>query len=204
MNGSKKEIIRIWKSLHDKGEYLGITISSEIRESWSRSEKYGVNPYKRCCDIILSPQELAERRAANKALLEQATVMMGHLHKFMEGSGFVFALADSDGYFLKRIGDKEGLEFTGGANLTEGANWSEEVMGTNAASLARVLAKPVQLLGYEHYSCASIATCSAAPIFEDDRLIGVLNIIGPYHLVNRHTMGMAVAASRAIERQWPA
>lgn len=128
---------------------------------------------------------------------------MGHLNRFMEGSGFVFALADSDGYFLKRIGDKDGLDFTSGANLTEGAKWSEDVMGTNAASLALVLARPVQLLGYEHFClCASIATCSASPIFDEDgHLIGVLNIIGPYHLVNRHTMGMAVSASRAIERQ---
>ena len=203
MNENKREVIQIWKALRDRGEYEGITISPEIRESWTRSEALGVNPYKRCCDIILSPAELEERKAANKALIEQAAIMMGHLHRFMAGSGFVFALADNEGYFLKRIGDKDGLDFTGGANLTEGANWSEEVMGTNAASLALVLARPVQLLGYEHYClCASIATCSASPIFdEDDRLIGVLNIIGPYHLVNRHTMGMAVAASRAIERQ---
>ncbi len=199
----KREVVQIWKALRDHGEYEGITLSPEIRESWSRSEANGVNPYKRCCDVIISPAELEERKAANKALIEQATIMMGHLHRFMEGSGFVFALADSDGCFLKRIGDKEGLDFTGGANLTEGANWSEEVMGTNAASLALVLGKPVQLLGYEHYClCASIATCSASPIFDHGgRLIGVLNIIGPYHLVNRHTMGMAVAASRAIERQ---
>jgi len=203
MTENKREVIKIWKSLRDRGEYEGITLSPEIRESWSRSDSYGVNPYKRCCDVIISPAELEERKAANKAFIEQATIMMGHLHRFMEGSGFVFALADSDGYFLKRIGDKDGLDFTGGANLTEGANWSEEVMGTNAASLALVLAKPVQLLGYEHYClCASIATCSASPIFDEDgRLIGVLNIIGPHHLVNQHTMGMAVAASRAIERQ---
>ncbi len=203
MNENKREVIKIWKLLHERGEYEGITLSPEIRESWARSEALGVNPYKRCCDVIISPAELEERKAANKSLIEQATIMMGHLHRFMEGSGFVFALTDNEGYFLKRIGDKDGLEFTGRANLTEGAKWSEEVMGTNAASLALVLGKPVQLLGYEHYClCASIATCSASPIFDEEgRLIGVLNIIGPYHLVNRHTMGMAVAASRAIERQ---
>ncbi|NLB18019.1 MAG: sigma-54-dependent Fis family transcriptional regulator [Syntrophomonadaceae bacterium] len=203
MNENKREVIKIWKSLQDRGGYENITLSPEIHESWSRSASFGVNPYKRCCDIIISPAELEERKAANKDLIEQATIMMGHLHRFMEGSGFVFALADNEGYFLKRIGDKEGLDFTGGANLTEGARWSEDVMGTNATSLTLALARPVQLLGYEHFClCASISTCSASPIFDEDgQLIGVLNIIGPYHLVNRHTMGMAVAASRAIERQ---
>ncbi|NLV17664.1 MAG: sigma 54-interacting transcriptional regulator [Syntrophomonadaceae bacterium] len=203
MKENKKEIIKIWKSLRELGEYDGITLSPEIQESWQRSEAFGVNPYKRCCDIIISPAELEERKAANQDLIEHSTIMMGHLHRFMEGSGFVFALTDRDGYFLKRIGDKEGLDFTGGANLTEGAKWSEDIMGTNANSLALVLGKPVQLLGYEHFClCASIATCSASPIFDKDGcLIGVMNIIGPYHLVNRHTMGMAVATSRAIERQ---
>jgi PAS domain S-box-containing protein len=32
-------------------------------------------------------------------------------------------------------------------------------------------------------------------------VIGVLSVVGPYNLVNRHTLGMVVAASRAIERQ---
>jgi transcriptional regulator with PAS, ATPase and Fis domain len=203
MEMNKEYMSHAWKIMHLVGEYNGIQVSPEIHASWLRSEKYGVNKYKPYCDVILSPIELKERRARNRILLEQASVMMGHLHKFTEGSGFMFTLTDSEGYCLLSIGDREALSFTAGAKLTEGANWSEEVMGTNSNALAMVLRKPVQVFGYEHYClCAAIATGSAAPIFnEEGDLIGVLNIAGPYHLVNRHTLGMAVATSRTIERQ---
>jgi len=203
MDMNWKYIAEIWKPLHLHGEHEGIVVSPEIRDSWARSEQYGVNPFKPYCDILLSPEELEERRARNRVLLEQASVMMGHLHKFTEGSGFMFSLTDNEGYCLLSIGDSEALSFTAGANLMEGACWSEEVMGTNSNALAMALRKPVQVFGYEHYClCAAFATCSAAPIFdENDNLIGVFNIAGPYNLVNRHTLGMAVATSRTIERQ---
>lgn len=203
MHGDKKEMIRIWKVLREKGECEGIIVSQEIRDSWARSRAYGVDPFKRKNHHVLSAEELEKRRIKNRALLEEATVSMQNLFKFTEGSGFAFTLADGDGYLLKRIGDKWELEFTAGANFSEGANWSEQVMGTNAVGLALALGKPVQVFGYEHYClCATITTCSASPIFDSDgNVIGVLDITGPFELVNRHTLGMAVAAARSIERQ---
>ncbi len=196
-------ISHVWKAFRLWGEYEGIEVSDEIRASWERSKNYGVNPIKPYCEVVLTPTELEERRDHNRSLIDQASVMMEHLHKFTEGSGFMYALTDNEGYCLLSIGDKDAITFTAGANLTEGANWSEEVMGTNSNGLAMVLRKPVQIFGYEHYClCAAIATCSAAPIFdEDNKLIGVLNIAGPYQLVNRHTLGMAVATAKTIERQ---
>ncbi|NLU50966.1 MAG: sigma 54-interacting transcriptional regulator, partial [Syntrophomonadaceae bacterium] len=189
--------------LREKGECEGIIVSQEIRDSWARSRAYGVDPFKRKNHHVLSAEELEERRIKNRALLEEATVSMQNLFKFTEGSGFAFTVADGDGYLLKRIGDKWELEFTAGANFSEGANWSEQVMGTNAVGLALALGKPVQVFGYEHYClCATVTTCSASPIFDGDgNIIGVLDITGPFHLVNRHTLGMAVAGARAIERQ---
>ncbi|NLU50160.1 MAG: sigma-54-dependent Fis family transcriptional regulator, partial [Syntrophomonadaceae bacterium] len=203
MHGDKKEMIRIWKVLREKGECEGIIVSQEIRDSWARSRAYGVDPFKRKNHHVLSAEELEKRRTKNRALLEEATVSMQNLFKFTEGSGFAFTVADGDGYLLKRIGDKWELEFTAGANFSEGANWSEQVMGTNAVGLALALGKPVQVFGYEHYClCATITTCSASPIFDGDgNIIGVFDITGPFHLVHRHTLGMAVAAARAIERQ---
>jgi transcriptional regulator with PAS, ATPase and Fis domain len=199
----KEFIYRIWQSLREHGKYKDITISNAIRESWERSKIYGVDPTKPYCDVVLNAAELAERRANNCNLVEQASTMMEHLHEFTEGSGFLYTLTDREGYCLISIGDKDAVDFTAVAKLTEGANWSEEVMGTNSNSLAMVLRKPVQIFGYEHYCrVATGATCSAAPIFdEDDNIIGVFNIAGPYHLVNRHTLGMAVATARNIERQ---
>ena len=83
-----------------------------------------------------------------------------------------------------------------------GSNWSEQVMGTNTGAAAVLLKRPVQFYGYENYCRIAAHSCSSsAPIFDEDgKVCGVIGVAGPYHLVNRHTLGMVVAASRAIER----
>ena len=70
------DVLRIWNSLRNTGYCEGITIPEEIRESWRRSELYGVNPYKERCDVILRPLELAERMERNRNQFDQAMIMM--------------------------------------------------------------------------------------------------------------------------------
>jgi len=196
------DVLRIWNSLRNTGYCEGITIPEEIRESWRRSELYGVNPYKERCDVILRPQELAERMERNRNLIEQATIMMEHLNEFMQETQFIFFLEDSDNYVLARLGGKDAIDWANYSNLVEGSNWSEQVMGTNTGAAAVILKRPVQFYGYENYCRIATFSCSSsAPIFDEDgQVCGVIGVAGPYHLVNRHTLGMVVAASRAIER----
>ncbi|WP_054030569.1 sigma-54-dependent Fis family transcriptional regulator [Desulfatitalea tepidiphila] len=197
------EVQNIWKSLRKTGHCDGITITPEIRESWSRSEKYGVDPYKRYCDVIVSPEELKERRHRNSFLMEQAAVMMSHLNQFVEGTDFVFALADRDLVILSRVGGQGGLDFANLANFVEGADWSEKVMGTTPAAIALILKKPVQFIGYESFCRVATFGCGcASPIFDSEgEILGFLTVAGPQHLFNPHTLGMAEAAARAIEHQ---
>lgn len=200
---SVEEGIRIWKSLRETGACEGISISREVRDSWLRSERYGVNPYKTRCDVVLTERELGIRKAANRALLTHASAMMDNLRKYTDGSGYLFSLANNRGYILARTGDREALDYADGQNLIEGANWSEKVMGTTSGSVATVENKPVQLTGYEYWCLMNpFVISSSCPILDtEDKVIGVLSVGGPYHPINRHTMGMVVAASRALERQ---
>ncbi|MGI6549907.1 MAG: sigma-54-dependent Fis family transcriptional regulator [Syntrophomonadales bacterium] len=197
------EILQIWKSLNKTGQCEGIAISEEIRDSWARCKQYGVDPYKQRCEVILTAAELEERRNQNHAFMEQGTVMMGHLNHFMEENDFVFFLQDRENYVLSMLGGKEALEFAALSNLIEGSNWAEQVMGTNTGSMAMVLKKPVQFFGYENYCrVAAYSSSASSPIFDEEgTVIGLLGVSGPIPLVNRHTLGMVVAASRAIERQ---
>jgi transcriptional regulator with PAS, ATPase and Fis domain len=203
MNQEIKEMQRIWNVLHDTGECQGISISQEIRNSWKRCERYGVDPFKPGCDVIASRIELEEKRAINHALIEQALVMMGHLHKFTEGSGFIFALGDKHNCALELLGDRESLEIGRKIGIIVGADWSEPVMGTNSPALAQALLKPVHTFGYEHYcNCLAFGTGASCPIFdEENSVIGILSTAGPNPLINHHTLGMIMAAARAIERQ---
>lgn len=135
-------------------------------------------------------------------MLETAIPAMEDLYAITKKAGFCTAIADNEGYILKRIGAQDELDFTQHGNFIEGANWSEEIMGTNAVGLALVMDKPVQVYAYEHFcKCACYSACSAAPLHNDKgEIIGVLDLTGPYKLANAHTLGMVVAASKAIER----
>ena len=197
------ETLKIWESLHKNGYYEGITLSEEVRQSWARSRSFGVDPYKPRCDVVLSSAELQERKKNNKALLEQATVMMKYLDQFMRDTNFVFFLEDSENYIISTLGEEKALEVAGYSNLVEGANWSEQVMGTNSGSLALVLKKPIRLCRYENFCrVTTFSHSSSAPIFNDEGdVIGVFGIASPYYMEDRYNLGIAVAASKAIERQ---
>jgi len=200
---SVEEGIRIWKSLRITGECEGVPISNEVRDSWLRSEKYGVNPYKNRCDVILTEMEIGVRKAGSRALLTHASAMMANLREYTEGSGYLFTLFDNRGYVLARAGDREAIEYGDNLNLIEGSKWSEEVMGTTPGTVAGIERKPIQMVGYEYWCLMTpYVISSACPILDpDDEVAGVLNVGGPYHPINRHTLGMVVAASRALERQ---
>jgi sigma-54 dependent transcriptional regulator, acetoin dehydrogenase operon transcriptional activator AcoR len=112
-------------------------------------------------------------------------------------------LCNEKGQLLKSIGDLETLSMAEKIGFVEGADWSEQSMGTNAIGTSIVIDQPIQIYAEEHYSqiCQSW-TCSAAPIHDPKgNIIGVLNVSGPYEKVHPHTLGMVVSAVKAIEYQ---
>ncbi len=199
---NRYEMLSVWTKLNMGQIPLDVLIHDYIYDSWKRSMQYGVDPFKKTNDIILDKNTLEQRIKKNQRLLDMVIPAMEDLYFTTKDSGFCIVIADNEGYILKRIGDKEELDFTGYSNFIEGANWSEQIMGTNAVGTVLALNKPIQVYGYEHYcKCACTSTCSAAPIHDTDgNIIGVLDLTGPYKLVNSHTLGMVIAATRAIER----
>jgi transcriptional regulator with PAS, ATPase and Fis domain len=88
-------------------------------------------------------------------------------------------------------------------HLSAGADWSESRKGTNAIGTAIVERAPVRVHAWEHF-CAEnqFLTCSAAPIADPDgNLVGVIDISGDFRDANPHTLGIVMAAVRAIENQ---
>ncbi len=88
-----------------------------------------------------------------------------------------------------------------GLNFVPGAVWQEETVGNTAVGTALREGEAVQLAGYEHFCQAHHPwACSAAPIFAPDGTVcGVINVSGAVEHVHPHTLGMVVAAARAIE-----
>ncbi|WP_338833255.1 Acetoin dehydrogenase operon transcriptional activator AcoR [Moorella humiferrea] len=174
-----------------------------ILESWQRCAQMKVDPFSREIARIIPPKELIVRKKRRKDLLQTAKPYIKTLYKAVEGSGFIIFLADEEGVVLLLDGDPLEIERFKRINLVEGAVWSEKEAGTNAVGTAIIIGQPVQIVGCEHY-CATqhSITCSAAPIFDGEhKMIGILNMSADSEKVHPHTLGMVIAAAKAIENE---
>ncbi len=174
-----------------------------IRESWERCARMKVDPFVLGARRILTAAELEARKQRRKNFLEIGTPHVRTLYGLVRDSGFTLFLTDEEGVILLLEGDPKELERQQRINLVEGAVWTESETGTNAVGTAIATAKPIQIVGGEHY-CSSQheITCSAAPIFgPGDEFIGILNMSAASKKVHSHTLGMVVAAAKAIENE---
>ncbi|WP_426989907.1 GAF domain-containing protein [Pseudarthrobacter sp. Y6] len=86
--------------------------------------------------------------------------------------------------------------------FSEGADWSEAGIGTNAISEALVTGRPVQLFSAEHLVRTHYEwACTAAPITDPatGRLLGVLDVSGPLDTLSADTLRMVRCAVRVAE-----
>ena len=180
------------------------TVHKFVIESWKRSRKYNVDPSKQTNNELLTPNQLKKLRKENKKLIEAALPAMHDLYNIAQETGFCIVLADKQGILLERVGSEKAKAFAAQGNFIEGSNWSESVMGTNAVGTVLTTGRPMHIFGYEHYcKCACLCTCSAAPICnERNQIIGILNLTGPYHLMNPHTLAVVRSTAKAIERKF--
>ncbi|MDR1617135.1 MAG: sigma 54-interacting transcriptional regulator [Syntrophomonadaceae bacterium] len=200
---TSKEMLSMWHKLHVEKNFDDVTINKEIISSWARSEAYGVDPFKRSNFEILNKKSLDQRLIKSQKVLDVVMATLNTLHHITKGDKFGVVFADAEGYILKRLGNPSDIKYISYTNFIEGSKWSEDVMGSNAIGLALKLDKPFQVHGYEHFckhNC--LATCSAAPIHDQHgNIIGVLDLTASYQNSNVHTLGMAVASAKAIERE---
>lgn len=174
-----------------------------VLRGWERCIKKGINPNGKKVAARLSEEEFEKVLEENSQLISFSKPFMEDLYSFVKGSGFAVILADANACILEVIGDKEILEDPDGRDsLKKGCVWEEEHVGNTAISTCIFEEKPVQISGKEHY-CKVFKnwTCSAAPIREDGKILGVLAVKGYDWNSHPHTLGMVVAAAKAIENR---
>lgn len=176
---------------------------SYVASGWKRCKDKKVERNCRTCLKIYEGKQLTELLEQNKDLIKFSKIFMENLSSFVKDSGFVVVLADSKARILEVMGNegilKDSLQKL---NFVKGACWDEEHVGNTAISTAIIERQPVQICGSEHYCTLHRNwTCSAAPIIWDGEVIGVLNVSGLDRDVHPHTLGMVVAAARAIETE---
>ncbi|MEQ8175633.1 MAG: sigma-54-dependent Fis family transcriptional regulator [Syntrophomonadaceae bacterium] len=203
MAKDSQEIAQAWEQFVSTGVLDTDKVPLAIGESWLRCCTAGVDPYTGGISPLIEGTELEELLAKKENLISITRPFMESLYDFVAGSGFMVFLSDEYGHILEALGDEDIYSKSRVFNLVPGGFWAEQEAGTNGIGTALVMREPVQVSGPEHY-CQKIHswTCSAAPIFDDnDEIIGALQMSGPSEESHTHTLGMVVAAVKAIEEQ---
>lgn len=193
-----------WRSFIEEGIEDPAVTRSVILESWRRCKKIGVNPKDGTGKDTLDPEKLQQLIKNNTKLVEVAKPFMHTVYQSVKGSGFMVVITDEEGRILHTCGDAEILKKAASTiRFVQGANWSEQAVGTNAIGTALAINRAIQMSPFEHF-CQThhYWTCSGAPIHNPaGKIIGCFNVSGPSECVYSHTFGMVVAAVEAIENQ---
>jgi len=173
-----------------------------ISRSFSRCRNYGLDPSVVYSKRIITGRELEEQLQRKKDLILIAEPFIRQLCDFLKGTSFFSILTDEEGCILTVIGDEDILKDAYSLKMIPGAFMDEQSIGTNAMGTALTEGVAVQISGEEHFIKKYHRwTCSGAPIRDSfGKIIGSLDLTGNIKNVNKHTLGMVVAAVNAIEK----
>lgn len=191
-----------WERFARSGNPEGLDVRPEILQSWERCYRAGTDASRREAPTVLRDADLQRERARHRDLIEAAAPLLKELGLILDGTGQLITLCDSASRVLEVVGDRSARRTAGRINLLPGADWSEAVSGTNAMGTALAQRQPVIVFATEHY-CEGPKdwACAAAPILSPStgEPLGVLDLSGRHTVLNRHSLGMIVAAARSIE-----
>ncbi len=173
-----------------------------VKISHNRCKNY-INNEQIYSNKILNEKELFNKIELNRELILSALPIMNKVYEFVKGSNFFLILTDKDGCILNVIGDEDILSEAFSFKMIPGAYMDESSIGTNAMGTCLVEKMPIQISGKEHFVEAYHRwTCSSSPIMDTEgHIIGTLDLTGYSEYVHLHTLGMVVAAAKAIENE---
>ena len=178
-----------WQRFHEDSQ-LRNQFKPEIKDSWDRCYQYGLNPYLRGTleTGLRKPDSSPNTRFFVETAAPIAETSVGILTP-----GSAILLFDSQGCVLKVSAAKEIRVTMAQFGLGEGSCWAEELIGTNAAALGLALARPVSVLGPEHFCRFAIEYgCAFAPVIDQREVVGGMAILYPTAAHNPNILSTAV------------
>lgn len=172
-----------------------------VRESWGRALA-GLVGAEALPPLDLTAEELEEYRRSHPLAGVMEMVRGLLLPGDADESGVVVAVGDAAGRLLWVEGDRSVRRLTGDMGFVEGANWSEDAVGTAAPGTALRLDRSVQIHGAEHFNrLVQPWSCTAAPVHDPEtrRILGVIDVTGGVEAVSPQAQLLVDATARAIE-----
>jgi transcriptional regulator of acetoin/glycerol metabolism len=170
-----------------------------VLESWKRSRAFGADPYRDCAGRV-DDEELSRRRERRADLREVALPYIQNLFRIVAGTGSLISLGDEDSVILDLEAD-ESIRTTN--NFPHpGTIHSEDAVGTSGMGTALMIDQPVQIQSVEHWMVQNHCwSCNSMPIHYGGKIIGCLMLSCPTNYAHEHSLGLVVAAVKAIERE---
>jgi len=200
----RQALLSAWQCLTTQGTCDFEALDPAVARSWRRCRESHLSPDRHrpilACE---SAEALEDRTQAHFDLIAIARPFMEDIYQFVGEHDVVVFLADHDLCVLHATGDHALEAALRRLGFEDGVLLAEGYVGTNAAALAFSEGVPVQVVGPEHY-CSAFhdLTDTAAPIHAPHgQLLSVLGIVTLERDGNPHTLGIAMAAAKAIENQ---
>jgi transcriptional regulator of acetoin/glycerol metabolism len=175
-----------------------------VLRSWHRCWEAGPDPAAPQVQPVCYDAGALERRLqAHFDLIAIARPFVEDIFQFVGERGVWVFIADRELCILDAVGDLRLQGALHRCGITQGVLLSEDCIGTNAAALALSEGIAVQVVGPEHYCSALQAfTDTAAPIHAPHgEMLAVLGIATLEEDGSPHTLGIVMAAAKAIENQ---
>ncbi|WP_030940231.1 GAF domain-containing protein [Streptomyces sp. NRRL S-646] len=172
-----------------------------IEQSWGRMLRSGIDPERDHRSGLLPADEVRRRRAST-TLRHVLPVLREGLLSVADVAHHIMVVADEDGRVLWREGSSAVLRKADGLGFELGADWREDVVGTNGIGTPAVVRRPVQVFASEHFVRSQTSwTCTGAPITDprDGRLIGVVDVSGPLETMHPATLAWVDSVAKLAE-----
>lgn len=183
------------------GQRARIAPRPVIEQSWGRMLRSGVDPDHDFRSGLLSADEVRRRREESP-LRHVLPVLREGLLSVADVSQHIMVVADPEGRVLWREGSPQVLRKADGLGFELGADWREDVVGTNGVGTPAVVRRPVQVFAAEHFVRSHASwTCTGAPIADprDGRLIGVVDVSGPLRTMHPATLSWVDSVAKLAE-----
>lgn len=176
-------------------------LTDQVARSWERCVDQGLDPRREPEGIVISADDLRDRRERNALLRRMAIAEMQLLHSQIAGSNFMIAFGDADGVVLDTISDHQFAESDAGRSIIPGSIWRECHRGTNALGLTLLERAPIAIYGREHFFANhSHLSCMAAPILDSTgEIVGLLDASCANDARQQHTHALVRMAAAQIE-----
>ncbi|MGW7263858.1 GAF domain-containing protein [Streptomyces sp. NPDC054842] len=172
-----------------------------IEESWERMLRSGVDPDHDFRAGLLGREEIEHRRR-NSPLRHVLPVLREGLLSVADTTHHIMVVADAEGRVLWREGSPSVLRKADGHGFEVGADWREDVVGTNGVGTPLVTGRPVQVFSAEHFVRTHHSwTCTGAPITDprDGRLVGAVDVSGPLETMHPATLALVDAVAKLAQ-----